>query len=80
MQDLDIFLLQVSASFSILYSSVDLTYIFKIESLSTRVFETRTITGREYFACQGSGVSQIFLFVISNGEKILTGSDVNVVV
>ena len=26
-------------------------------SLSTRVFETRTATGREHFACQDSGVS-----------------------
>ena len=25
------------------------------------VFETRTTTGRDYFACQGSGVSQIFI-------------------
>ena len=47
-------------------------------SLSTRVFETRTATGREQFACQGSGVSQIFIIMISNGEKIL--SNVNVVV
>ena len=47
-------------------------------SLSTRVLETRTTTGREHFACQGSGVSQIFLVIISNGEKIL--SNVNVVV
>ena len=46
--------------------------------LSTRVFETRTATGREYFTCQYSGVSQIFVLIISNGEKIL--SNVNVVV
>ena len=39
--------------------------------LSTRVFETRTATGREHFACQGSGASQIFILIISNGEKIL---------
>ena len=37
-------------------------------SLSTRVFETRTATGREHFACQDSGVSQIFIRIISNGE------------
>ena len=47
-------------------------------SLSTRVFETRTATGKEYFACQDSGVSQIFIPIISKGEKIL--SNVNVVV
>ena len=46
-------------------------------SLSTRVFETRTATGRENFACQDSVVSQIFVLIISNGEKIL--SIVNVV-
>ena len=48
-----------------------------IGSLSTRVFETRTATGRENFVCQDSGVSQIFVLIISNGEKIL--SNVNVV-
>ena len=48
-----------------------------IGSSSTRVFETRTATGRENFACQDSGVSQIFVLIISNGEKIL--SNVNVV-
>ena len=47
-------------------------------SLSTRVFETRTATGREHFTCQDSGVSQIFVLIISDGEKIL--SNVNVVV
>ena len=47
-------------------------------SLSTHVFETRTATGRENFACQGSGVSHIFILIITNGEKIL--SNVNVVV
>ena len=49
-----------------------------IGSLSTRVFETRTATGREHFACQDSGISQIFILIISNGEKIV--SNVNVVV
>ena len=43
----------------------------------TRVFETQTATGREDFASQDSGVSQMFLLIISNGEKIL--SNVNVV-
>ena len=42
------------------------------------VVETRTAIGREHFACQGSGVSQTFILIISNGEKIL--SNVNVVV
>ena len=49
-----------------------------IGSLSTRVFESRKATGREYFMFQDSGVSQIFILIISNGEKIL--GDVNVVV
>ena len=49
-----------------------------IGSLSTRVIETRTATGREHFACQGFGVSQIFILIISNREKIL--SKVNLVV
>ena len=35
-------------------------------------------TGREHFACQESGVSQIFGLIISNEQKIL--SNVNVVV
>ena len=43
-----------------------------IGNLSTRVFETRTATGREHFACQESGISQIFVLIISNGEKILS--------
>ena len=46
-------------------------------SLSMRVFEMRTATGKEYFVSQDSGVSQIFILIISNGEKIL--SNVNVV-
>ena len=49
-----------------------------IQKISTRVFETRTATGREHFACQDGGISQIFILVISNGESIL--SNVNVVV
>ena len=48
-----------------------------IESLSTRVFETRTATGREHFACRGPIVTQIFVLLISN-EKILI--NVNVIV
>ena len=49
-----------------------------LRSLSTCVFKARTATGRENFACQDRGVSQIFILIISNGEKIL--SKVNVVV
>ena len=47
-------------------------------TLSTRVFKTRTATGREHFVCQDSGVSHIFILIISNGERIL--GNVNVVV
>ena len=47
-------------------------------SLSTHVFKTQTATGRENFACQDSDVSQTFVLIISNGEKI--HSNVNVVV
>ena len=36
------------------------------------------ITENEHLACQDSSVSQIFLLIISNGEKIL--SNINVVV
>ena len=50
----------------------------RLGSLSTPVFETQTATGREHFACQDSGVSQIFILIIPNGEKVL--SNVNVVV
>ena len=52
--------------------------IATLGSLNTRVFETRTATGREHFARQNNGVPQIFILIISNGEKIL--SNVNVVV
>ena len=48
-----------------------------IGSLSTRVFETRMATGSEHFTCQNSGVCQIFILMISNGEKVL--NNVNVV-
>ena len=34
-----------------------------------RVFETRTATGREYFACQDSGVWYIFILIISDEER-----------
>ena len=51
---------------------------FTLGSLSTRVFETRTATGREHFAGSDGIVSQIFIILISNGEKIL--SNVNVVI
>ena len=57
---------------------LQLVPVDEIGSLSTRVFETRTATGRGHFACQGSGVSHISLLIISNEQKIL--SNVNVVV
>ena len=47
-------------------------------SLTTRVFETRTPTGREDFACLDRTVSQICILLIFNGENIL--SNVNMVV
>ena len=47
-------------------------------SLSTRVFETRTATGREHSVCQDSSVSHIFILIIHNREKVL--SIVNVMV
>ena len=42
-----------------------------VGSLSIHVLETRTTTGRGHFACQDSGVFQIFIPSISNGEKIV---------
>ena len=48
-----------------------------VGSLSTRVFETRTATGREHSVCQDSGVSHIFILIIHNREKVL--SIVNVI-
>ena len=54
------------------------TAISLLGSLSTRVFKTRTAAGRQHFACLDGIVSQMFLLLISNGEKIL--SNVNVVV
>ena len=53
-------------------------YWFKLGSLSTRAFETRTATGREHSVCQDSGVSHIFILIIHNREKVL--SIVNVMV
>ena len=44
-----------------------------------RLFETQTATGKEHFVSQDSGVSQIFILIISSGEKILS-KYVNVVV
>ena len=41
-----------------------------------RVFEMRTAIRRENFACQDSAVSQIFILIISNGEKILSNGNV----
>ena len=49
-----------------------------IGNLSTRVFETRTATGREHSVCQDSGVSHIFIVIIQNREMVL--SIVNVMV
>ena len=49
---------------------------FVFNSLSTRVFETRT--GREHSVCQDCGVSQTLILIIPNGEKVL--SNVNAVV
>ena len=43
-----------------------------------RAFEKRTATGKEHFVSQDSGVSHIFVLIISDGEKIL--SNVNVAV
>ena len=58
-------------------STVFKRYRNLVGSLSMRVFETRTATGKEHFVSQDSGVSQIFILIISNGEKI--HSNVNVV-
>ena len=52
--------------------------VSEIAALSDRVYETRTSTGREHFACQDSDVSKIFILTISNGGKIL--NNINVVV
>ena len=52
--------------------------IFNNRELKHARFETRTATGRENFVCQDSGGPNIFVLIISNGEKI--HSNVNVVV
>ena len=52
--------------------------IKQLGSLSTRVFETRTATGKKHFARYDRTISQIFILLISDGEKILI--NVNVVV
>ena len=70
--------IQFANNFHMLARSSLSSSFLSLGSLSTRVFETRTATGREHFACQGSGFSQIFKLILSNGEKIL--SNVNVVV
>ena len=50
-----------------------------IESLIKHArFEKRTATGREHAACPDSGITQNFMLIIFNGEKII--SNVNVVV
>jgi len=59
-------------------SSLVCVWLLTLGSLSMHVFEMRTATGREDFACQDRIVSQIFLVLSSNEEKIL--SNVNVVV
>ena len=48
------------------------TVIKLVGSLSTRVFETRTATGREHSVCQDSGVYHIFILIIHNREKVLS--------
>ena len=52
--------------------------VLSIAIFSFVIFETRTATGREHFACQDRIVSQVFILIISNGETIL--SNVNVAV
>ena len=42
------------------------------ELISTRVFETRTATGRGHSVCQDSGVSHIFILIIQNREMVLS--------
>ena len=48
---------------------------YLLGSLSMHVFETGMTTGRGHFAFQDSGVSQIFIPSISNGEKILANAN-----
>ena len=49
-----------------------------VGTLSKRIFETRTATGRDHSTYRDGGVSKIFILIMSNGEKILR--NVNVVV
>ena len=44
-------------------------------SLSICVFETRTATGKKHFVCRDSGVFQIFIPIISDGEKIFSNAN-----
>ena len=44
--------------------------------LSTSVSETLTVTRIEHFACQDRIVPQIFILLISYGEKILSNGNV----
>ena len=57
---------------------VAVAVVDSLGSLSSRLFKTRTATGREHFASQDRGVPKRFVLILSNGEKIL--GDVNVVV
>ena len=47
-------------------------------ALAGDVFEARTETGSEYFACQDSALSQIFKLIVSTSQKIL--DNINAVV
>ena len=42
------------------------------DTQATDAFEPQTETKTEHFACQDSGLSQIFKLIISTIEKILT--------
>ena len=56
----------------ILFSAPQLpTFCFALPPLARDVFESRTETGSEHFACQDSGLSQIFKLIVSTSEKIL---------
>ena len=73
-----IYVLSAICNYRNFASFLHATKLSTLGSLSTRVFETRTATRRGHFTRQDSGVSQIFVLIISNVEKIL--SNVNVVV
>ena len=55
----------------ILFSAPLPTFCFAPPPLARDVFESRTETGSEHFACQDSGLSQIFKLIVSTSEKIL---------